>query len=194
MYVDQIAQVAHEANRAVQAILADPRIPIAAPWEDFPEDQRAGVVAGVESALGGATPAELHDAWCREKLAAGWGWGPVKDAEQRTHPNLVPYDQLNEGEQAKDRLFHAIVEALAPGQHVAEEPPAGAVPAGQGHQVVLQGNGENGTLHIDGMEIRRVESASVAAEGGLPAQRVTVSFFTQNALVLPHGVSQQVPA
>jgi len=32
----------------------------------------------------------------------------------KTHPDLVPFDQLPEHEKQKDRLFLAIVRALAP--------------------------------------------------------------------------------
>ena len=40
--------------------------------------------------------------------------GPVKDEAAKTHPDLVPFDQLPEHEKQKDRLFMAIVRALAP--------------------------------------------------------------------------------
>jgi hypothetical protein len=36
----------------------------------------------------------------------------VKDAELKTHPCLVPFEELPKFQQQKDRLFRAIVKAL----------------------------------------------------------------------------------
>jgi hypothetical protein len=46
-------------------------------------------------------------------IADGWTYGPVKDAAARTHPLLVPFAQMPAEAQAKDRLFIAVVRALA---------------------------------------------------------------------------------
>jgi len=106
----QIAEVAHEANRALQRAHGDP-----APsprWDDAPDWQRESAVAGVRTALDGADPEELHEAWCEHKRATGWTYGETKDPEARTHPCLVPYDELPQHQRDKDDLFAAIVGAL----------------------------------------------------------------------------------
>lgn len=54
------------------------------------------------------------DSWLEEKRAAGWTYGPVKDAEKKEHPCFVLYEALPADQQAKDHLFKAIVAALAP--------------------------------------------------------------------------------
>lgn len=71
-------------------------------------------MSGVEFRLQNPTaPASVqHDQWRSEKLAAGWKFGPVKDASLKEHPCLVDFDQLPPGQQAKDRLFAAVVLAL----------------------------------------------------------------------------------
>jgi RyR domain-containing protein len=68
------------------------------------------VINGVERALDGATPAELHLSWMVSMQERGWRWGAVKDPQQRTHPNLLPYSELPPAEREKDSLFKAIVE------------------------------------------------------------------------------------
>jgi hypothetical protein len=113
----QIAQVCHEANRALQQIhLAegDRSIPVALPWWQLTEPDRLRIIAGVRAALRGAGPEQLHDEWHDALSAEGWTWGPRKDQVHRTHPCLKPYDQLPAEQQVKDKLFAAIVAALAP--------------------------------------------------------------------------------
>lgn len=107
-----IARVCHEANRGYQAAAPTEGIPVAPPWDEFPLDQQLGVIEGVRLALTGATPAHLHTAWCDAKVRDGWAYGSVKDAEAKTHPCLVPYDDLPDEQRVKDDLFLAIVEAL----------------------------------------------------------------------------------
>lgn len=106
-----IAHVAHEANRAYQLATADPAP--SPPWDDAPTWQRDSATAGVDQALDGATPEQLHQAWSDHKRAEGWTYGPVKDADARTHPCLVPYAQLPTEQRVKDDLFRAVVTALA---------------------------------------------------------------------------------
>lgn len=45
----------------------------------------------------------VHDNWARERLAEGWTWGASRDDRARTHPDLVPYEQLEEAEKELDR-------------------------------------------------------------------------------------------
>ena len=44
-----------------------------------------------------------HDHWAKRRIAEGWTWGATRDDERRTHPCLVPYDQLPKSEKAYDR-------------------------------------------------------------------------------------------
>lgn len=45
----------------------------------------------------------VHDVWAAGRIAAGWTYGPKRDDAAKTHPDLVPYDQLPEGEKDYDR-------------------------------------------------------------------------------------------
>lgn len=105
-----IARVCHEANRAVQIATDDPAVSPA--WEFAPDWQRQSAVEGVENALAGATPEQLHESWCAFKSSSGWRFGQTKDEQLLTHPCLVPYADLPAEQKAKDALFSAIVNAL----------------------------------------------------------------------------------
>lgn len=55
----------------------------------------------------------VHTAWMRERLAAGWSFGPKRDDEKKEHPCLVPYDELSEEEKGYDyATAEAVVEKL----------------------------------------------------------------------------------
>lgn len=111
---EQIARTVHEANRVLQDIFQTPGVPVAPAWEDFPEDQRAGVVRGVAAMRANPeiTPEASHQSWSRDKFDNGWVWGESKDTVGKLHPNLVDYAELPENERLKDHVFSGIVHAL----------------------------------------------------------------------------------
>lgn len=105
------AHAAHEANRAYCRALGDLSQPA---WDEAPEWQRRSAINGVVGVLiDGNGPRESHESWSREKLADGWTLGEVKDPEAKTHPCLVPYDQLPPEQQQKDQLYIQTVAAIA---------------------------------------------------------------------------------
>lgn len=108
--IEACARVAHEVNRAYCATLGDNSQP---PWDEAPDWQKISARKGVVGALGGNTPAQSHEGWLAEKVATGWVYGPVKDPDAKTHPCMMPYDELPAGQRAKDSLYLAAVRATA---------------------------------------------------------------------------------
>ena len=110
--IKRIAVICHEANRALREQLGETDNPT---WDNAPEQQRVALLAGVCDALAHPrrSPEDSHDAWAVYKLANGWHYGSTKDEERKTHPCLVPYDQLPHEQQLKDELFLGIVRALS---------------------------------------------------------------------------------
>lgn len=112
--IEEIASVAHEANRALQVVLNDPAIPVSGSWHEISEHMRDSTRVGVQNIIDGivAAPEESHEMWMRHKLAAGWTYGVTKSEQMKFHPLLVPYNQLSVADRLKDELFFNVVSAL----------------------------------------------------------------------------------
>lgn len=110
--IEAIARVCHEANRAYCETLGDMTQP---PWEWAPQWQKDSAIEGVMFHQGNpdAKPSDSHESWLRRKEMTGWVYGPVKDPEAKTHPCIVPYEDLPIEQQRKDALFIAVVHALS---------------------------------------------------------------------------------
>ena len=108
-----VAQICHEANRAYCIQLGDFS---QFPWSEAPDWQRESARAGIVGRIKNpnATPAEQHEAWRKFKQAAGWTCGVTKNVGAKTHPCMVPFEQLPLEQQMKDRIFCGICSALLP--------------------------------------------------------------------------------
>ncbi len=112
---DQIslaAACAHEANRLYCLTIGDDSHQH---WEDAPEWQAESAFKGASLIFhdpGGTTPERSHESWLAAKEADGWVYGEVKDAEAKTHPCMVPYDQLPPEQKRKDEIFGGVVRAI----------------------------------------------------------------------------------
>lgn len=110
MTAEHIAYVAHNINRAYCEAIGEPVPPH---WEEADQDMRNSLLRGVLFTLRhNSTPEMQHEEWMKTKLEQGWKLGPVKDAEKKEHPNLVPYDQLPQEQRVKDFLFRGVVNSL----------------------------------------------------------------------------------
>lgn len=45
----------------------------------------------------------VHDVWAQGRMAEGWTWGEERDDKLKTHPCLVPYEELPDAEREYDR-------------------------------------------------------------------------------------------
>lgn len=106
-----IARVCHETNRALQNVLGDP-CP-SDPWDALSSDARQASIYGVHQAQQGKSPEEMHDLWMSFMIDHGWKYGEKKNEVERTHPNILPFNHISEGEQLKDKIFLTIVHHLS---------------------------------------------------------------------------------
>jgi hypothetical protein len=106
-----IAAMCHQANKLWCEVNSDFS---QKDWGDAEQWQRDSAINGVKFRLENPDAKEdaQHNAWMEDKIKDGWVYGDVKDAEKKTHPCIVPFDQLPLFQQKKDKLFCAIVDAL----------------------------------------------------------------------------------
>lgn len=110
---DEIAVICHEANRAL-CITHDDYSQVS--WCEAPEWQRDSAINGVKFRLDNPQTKQSasHENWMKLKISHGWVYGETKDEVKKTHPCLLPFEQLPPQQQAKGHLFCAIVDSLAP--------------------------------------------------------------------------------
>lgn len=108
-----IAAVVYAANAAYCKSIGDHSFD-GVDFDNAPEWQKETNVKGVEFRLANpqSTPEQSHESWLKEKAEKGWVYGPVKDAEKKTHPCIMPYSGLPAEQRKKDSLFIGIVDAL----------------------------------------------------------------------------------
>lgn len=95
----------------LQALAVDaPIVPELWPEREAPfRDQFVAYVDGLCNAEEFPTPEDAHDSWWRAYEEMGWVYGEVRDTELKTHPDMVPFSELEQREQDKDAVFLALV-------------------------------------------------------------------------------------
>jgi len=111
IFIERAAQAAHEANRILCQALGDNS---QVPWSEAPQWQKDSAIQGAMAVWDNPeiTPDQQHQSWMNTKLADGWKYGPVKDAEAKTHPCMVPYSELPKDQRLKDHLFGIVVRSV----------------------------------------------------------------------------------
>ena len=83
------------------------------PWEDRDDGFKMQFREVIERMCGpmrSGSPEELHGGWVQAYIDLGWTYGPERDTEAKTHPDMVPFAQLGQAEQDKDAVFIALCE------------------------------------------------------------------------------------
>ena len=118
-FIEQIARVCHEANREYCKTIGDDSQPT---WEDAPDWQKQSALKGVAYHIENAATAKAEDShvsWLKQKEEEGWVYGEEKDAEKKTHPCMVPFEELPQEQKVKDYIFRGIVHSFMDGGVIA---------------------------------------------------------------------------
>ncbi|CAK4711011.1 unnamed protein product [Aphanomyces euteiches] len=67
-----------------------------------PVDTSAVELSASLLSLGEHMAENCHDIWAIERFQKGWTWGPRRDDNLKTHPNLIPFKEMSKEEQDYD--------------------------------------------------------------------------------------------
>lgn len=101
----------YEAARLAAQASGAPIVP--AHWDAREEPFRLQFRKVIERQCGeqrSRSPEELHGSWMQAYFEMGWVYGPEYSRENKTHPDLVPYEDLGQLERDKDAVFVALCE------------------------------------------------------------------------------------
>lgn len=82
------------------------------PLHDVPEDYKISeerlksLMKGTEYVLNNpsTTAEENHNIWMEAKKTQGYTYGEVLDVEKKTHPSMIPFEDLSDVEKRKDEM------------------------------------------------------------------------------------------
>lgn len=105
------AKFVYEAARVENAMAKRPINP--EPWEDRDEAFRKNMIQAVAKQCGKdriTSPEKLHDEWVKAYSKMGWKYGRKRSAENKTHPDMIPFKKLGRKEREKDWVFFMLCE------------------------------------------------------------------------------------
>lgn len=105
------AEFVYNAARLAALAANAPIVPV--PWAQREQPFKDQFLHVIERQCGeqrSRSPEELHGSWMQAYFGMGWVYGEKHDPAKKTHPDLVPYEQLEKREQDKDAVFVALCE------------------------------------------------------------------------------------
>jgi len=110
---ERMAILVYEITRLESLLAARSIVP--EPWYARDDAFRKQFIECVEKYMNMKqlpTPEEAHDNWVQAYKDMGWKYGPIRDSEEKTHPDMVPFEKLPKDEQDKDAIFLAVIELV----------------------------------------------------------------------------------
>lgn len=105
------ARFVYEGTRIAARAAQAPIVP--EPWDEREASFRfqfENVIAKQMGPNRSSDARQLHEEWVVAYQKMGWVHGEVRDREKKTHPDMVPYDELGHLEKDKDAVFVALCE------------------------------------------------------------------------------------
>ena len=109
--IERKSEFVYNAARLAAIAAEAPIIPVM--WDEREQAFKDQFLEVIERQCGdqrSMSPEELHGSWMQSYISMGWVYGDKYDQEQRIHPDLVPYSQLNDRERDKDAVFITLCE------------------------------------------------------------------------------------
>lgn len=105
--IHQLAEFAYVINKAYCESIGDFSQP---EWSEVDFDSQFIYLLNVTRNLKKEmTPEEAHNVWMKVRKSEGWVYGPIKDLAAKTHPCMVPWNEVPQEQKIKDFLFLAVL-------------------------------------------------------------------------------------
>jgi len=109
--IERRAEFVYNGARLAAKAANAPIVPVE--WSEREEAFKTQFLEVIERQCGeqrSKSPEELHGSWMQSYITMGWKYGEKYNREAKTHPDLVPYADLQQQEQDKDAVFVALCE------------------------------------------------------------------------------------
>ncbi|MFH1383359.1 MAG: RyR domain-containing protein [Candidatus Omnitrophota bacterium] len=109
--MERRAEFVYNACRGAAIAAQAPIVPVE--WSEREQPFKDQFIKVIERQCGeqrSKSPEELHGSWMQSYFTMGWTYGEKYDRENKKHPDLVPYEQLEQLEKDKDAVFIALCE------------------------------------------------------------------------------------
>ncbi len=105
----QIAEIIH----SVSSLIPRPDGSEVGSWQDLPDTFKKNAENAVIQIMNSSShsPEDLHNLWMKPLVNGGWSQGPY-DRENKTHPCLIPFEELPESEVLKDEIWFHMTECF----------------------------------------------------------------------------------
>ena len=112
MHYKDVARIVHSVVREYNILHNIPGDNFT--WYRMSPDYRISIEESVKREMENPakSPAESHEKWLKARIDDDWVWGPHKSQEMKTHPCIVPYDELPPVQKFKDTIFSKMVALL----------------------------------------------------------------------------------
>ena len=108
---DRRAEFVYNAARLAAQAANAPIVPVIWSERELPfKNQFTDVIERQCGDQRSKSPEELHGSWMQAYFTMGWVYGEKYSKEDKIHPDLVPYADLEQREQDKDAVFVALCE------------------------------------------------------------------------------------
>ena len=78
-----------------------------------PDQIQRRIEAMQKCAAESTSDVERHESWMKMHIDAGWVYGPEFNPTLKTHPNLMPWDELQPTVKSKARIFDIVAKTFA---------------------------------------------------------------------------------
>lgn len=112
--IEKIAEIAYETN-VLYANAIGKKEP---GWAKMKKDDKQMAINDAQFYADNPSslPDALHNVWLREMEENGYQYGEQEDGDEKTHPHVIPYEQLPDYHRKQATLFRHVVVTLALGE------------------------------------------------------------------------------